>query len=165
MADPEVQGAQVEYEGNPVPLARPNPYSLQIEYRYLPLNSGVIGPVSGVVETLFSKSTQAGIILTSRVAPADLLAFSEVSTNSNFDAESKWSFLIVQYIHDASGQKLTSRHRKVGADWDDPYFFFPTTIHTGSFRKRAVIIVAKTGDELVLLPGNFGDGERITIVS
>jgi hypothetical protein len=94
-----------------------------------------------------------------------LLALPAVSGNTEFDTESKWLYIVLQYINDETGEKFTSRHRKVGADWDEPYFFFPSTISLGSLRKRAIIIVAKTGAELALLPATFTEGERIRILA
>lgn len=163
MPNVELAAVQVEYKGSPVPLSRPLLEQAQVEYIYSPTTStGIIQ--SGIVDPSMSLAVVAGTALTSQVTAADLLAYSEVSGNASFDAESKWRYLIVQYLHRISGQIRNVRHRKVGGVWVG-YLVLDAVSATGYWDHRSTIIRANNGAELILLPTRFLSGESLVVRS
>lgn len=179
----ELQGVGIEYEGNPTPVWKPKFRSAGVEYtpcnpvpvcmprsRHVaieykasdnPLTTGLVS--GGQIIHYASKATMTDVELTSRIPPAVLLAISTVSNSEPHDAEAKWRYLLVQYINRQTNEIFNIVHRKVGANWDGK-FFFPGTIELGSLAKRSVIIVAKTGPQLILLPTEFTVSENIHII-
>lgn len=151
---------QTEYSGAPVPLARPLPRGTQQEYVYNPLTTGPLQ--NGIVDPLFSRAGIAGTPITIQLTPADLLTYSEISSNSSFDAESKWRFIVWHYLHSASGFTKKIILRKIGAVWNGT-FTFTMSDPLGTWTKRTNIIKANTGAELILLPSRFVDGESIVL--
>lgn len=161
MVDVELYQSQIEYDGNPVPLARPFlRNNTQFEYIYDPLLSGPLQ--ANVVTPLIFKSELANIPITMQITPSDLLAYSEVSTNSNFDAESKWRFIVVQHLNRDFNSFKNVILRKVGSVWKG-YFSFSANASEGYWDKRSVLIKAKNGVQLILFPTRFYDGETIVL--
>lgn len=90
---------------------------MQAEYIRDPETSnGIIQ--GGIVDPAVSLTVSASVPLLSKIAAADLLAYSEVSSNANFDDEAKWRYLVVQYLHRVSGQIRNIHHRKNGSFWE-----------------------------------------------
>lgn len=156
----ELRSTQVEYRGSPVPLIFPQNLQTQIEYVFQPLTTGILQ--EGIVTTVFSRAAVAGVALTAQITPADLLAYVEVSGNTNFDAEAKWRYIIAQYLHRDSGQIFNIIHRDAGALWVG-VLTFTTNSALGIWDKRSMIIHALTGVELILLPTRFFDGESLVL--
>lgn len=159
---PRVFGASLEYQGNPLPITNPRAYGVALEFIFDPLTTGILGQFTGAVEHVFSKAVDTNVELISRILTADLLEFPEVSGNPLFDTETEWRYIVVTYRNDITAEIFNLVHRKIGPNWDCR-FFFPGSIAVGSLRKRAVIVKAKTGEELILHPAEFNDGERVRI--
>lgn len=181
-ASPKPLGVQVEYAGRVVPLsASPRPFSIQVEYQgfivplpaiprilsrqieyvTLPLTSGLVDE-NGDVRGLLSIASDGDTEVPSRVVPEDVLAIAEVSGNPLFDDADKWDYVVVQYLHDDSYTVLNIIHKLNGANFLGELAFFASSVQ-GSYRKRSIILRAKTGEELILLPTNFDDSDRIVI--
>lgn len=161
LARPLLQAVQVEYEGVPVPLARPALTGLQLEYVYDP--DTTTGPIQGgIVNPLILLSTMAGVPILSRITPADLLAYTEVSSDTDFDAESKWRYIVVQYLHRETGQIRNIHHRKNGAVWEG-YFIMLANSAQGYWDKRSILIRALNEAELILHPTRFLDEETLVV--
>lgn len=160
MTSPELYSVQAEYRSSPVPGFIPDNRSSQVEYKYDPKYTGILR--NGIAATVFSLAIIANVPQISQITPADLLAYAEVNTNSNFNAENLWRYIIVQYRHRTSGQIVNIVHRKVGAVWTG-YLNLISTSATGTWVKRSTIIEDFNGNELILLPTRFQDGESLVI--
>lgn len=159
---PRLRGAQVEYQGSPVPLCIPRFRGMQVEHIHVPLTSGIIQ--NGIIDFYISLAAVVGTTLVSQITPADLLAYTELSSNTSFDAEAKWRYIIVQYLQKESGQIRNVYHRKNGAVWNGNLTFASNSA-IGRWGKRGMIIRSVNDNELVLPPTRFYDGEGLVVVA
>lgn len=158
MASPELKSSQIECEGSPVPKVFPRLRTVQIEYEPRPKVSGLFK--NWVSTVVFSRATDAGVNLVAQIVGEDLLDLAVVNTNTSFDAQSKWRYLVLQYINRSSGQTITVRlsYNDVDDVWSGPAEFLSTST-LGTWEKRSIIIHAHTGLELVLTPTDIVGGD------
>lgn len=160
MALAELRGVRVEYGPLVVPLARPFLLGVKLEYTAFAMPSGLVQ--NGVVDQLITLSISADTPLLSRIDPAELLAYTQVSSNTDFDAEAKWRYLVLQFMHRDSGQLRNVYQRKVGAFWEG-YLVLEAGSPTGYWDHRSTMLKALTGSELILLPTRFLDGQSLVV--
>ena len=160
MAGAELKVATLEYEGRRVPLVWPNPVGVSMEYRSEPLTQGII--IDGVVQHNFSKATQADTVFISRLPTAVLEALPKVIAAPAFASSTTWEYVGAQYLNRDTGDILNIVHRLNGANWEGE-MFFPAGFTPGFLDKRSVIIRNTGGNELILLPTDFIDGESLVL--
>lgn len=99
----------------------------------------------------------------SMASAVDLLALPAVSGDSNFNAESKWSKILVKYEH-ANGQNIFLTHVKEGTAWKASGVFLEES-NLGTWEKKSVVLIDFMNDKLVIDRTTIGAGEDVTVAS
>lgn len=103
------------------------------------------------------------VLVESTIDVPDLLAKSAVIGDSNFNAESKWSKVVVKYEH-ANGQVIVFPHIKDGASWKASGVFLDEC-NLGNWEKKIVVLADHMNDTLTLSRNDIGSGEDVEVVS
>lgn len=161
---PSLRGVGAEYQGGHVPGTPPSLRVVSVEYGRSAV-SGIQNP-AGVVTGYLSISQVVDLYLPAQLITSEVLAISAVNAAAaQFKTESQWHHMVVEYIHSISGRIKSILYRKVITGVWQGTIRFDATSPTGTWSKRAHIIQAKSGDQLILGPANFGASDGFTMLA
>lgn len=160
MAAVELRGVSIEYKGRSLPRAMPRVAGLSVEFTIHPYTSGIL--IGDKVNHNFSLAQYGDVILVSKLLTTDLEALPKVIADPAFADSADWDYVLVQYLNRSSGDILNLIHRASGS-YHQGEMFIPSGFAVGFLDKRSVIIRNLSGNELILLPTDFEDGESLVL--